>query len=129
RISPVADRTTGQVRVLVSVPNSTGGLVGGLFADGRVAAASRTSLMAPYSAVDVRGVRPWVLRVKGGKTERREVELGLRDEATERVEITAGVVAGDTLLIGAAQGISPGTPVRVGTPVESAPADKAQAKH
>jgi hypothetical protein len=44
------------------------------------------------------------------------VELGLRDDARERVEIRAGVQAGDTLLLGAAQGISAGTPVRVSTP-------------
>jgi hypothetical protein len=41
------------------------------------------------------------------------VELGLRDEATDRVEVTSGLAAGDTLLLGAAQGIAPGTPVRV----------------
>ncbi len=44
------------------------------------------------------------------------VELGLRDDATERVEIRSGVQAGDTLLLGAAQGISAGTPIRVGAP-------------
>jgi len=51
------------------------------------------------------------------------VELGLRDEESERVEIKNGLVKGDTLLIGAAQGISPGTPVRVSTPSDT-PASK-----
>jgi RND family efflux transporter MFP subunit len=116
RVNPTADRATGQVRIVVSVPNPSSGLVGGLFADGRVASAAKTALTVPYTAVDVRGVRPWVLRVKGGKAEKQEVQLGLRDEATERVEITEGVQAGDTLLLGTAQGISPGTPVRVNAP-------------
>jgi hypothetical protein len=57
-----------------------------------------------------------VVRVKGGKVERVNVELGLRDDARERVEIRGGVQAGDTLLLGAAQGISAGTPVRVSAP-------------
>lgn len=121
RVSPTADPATGQVRLVVSVPNPAGGLVGGLFADGRIASSAHEALTVPYTAVDVRGVRPWVLRVKAGKTERTDVELGLRDEASERVEITSGVAAGDTLLLGTAQGISPGTPVRV-----SAPSDQPQ---
>ena len=39
--------------------------------------------------------------------------LGLRDPRTERVQITSGVNEGDILLRGAAQGITPGTPVQV----------------
>jgi len=115
-INPVADPATRQVRVIATIPNQGGTLVGGLFADGRIASAAKTALTVPYTAVDVRGVRPWVLRVKAGKAEKQEVQLGLRDEATERVEITEGVAAGDTLLLGTAQGISPGTPVRVNAP-------------
>jgi hypothetical protein len=44
------------------------------------------------------------------------VSLGLRDQRTERVQLTAGVNDGDVLLRGAAQGITPGTPVNVGAP-------------
>jgi membrane fusion protein, multidrug efflux system len=116
RVSPTADRATGQVQIVVSIPNERSDLVGGLFAKGRVTAATHNGLVAPSTAVDLRGLRPAVLRLKGGKSERIEVELGLRDEATERVEIMSGVAAGDTLLLGAAQGITPGTPVRVSTP-------------
>lgn len=119
RINPEADATTGQVRVMVSIPNEKGGLVGGLFAEGRVAAEKREGLTAPATAVDVRGLRPAVLRLKGGKVERVEVEIGLKDEDTERVEITQGVALGDTLLVGAAQGISAGTPVKISTPSDT----------
>ena len=49
-----------------------------------------------------------------------EVDIGLKDEATEKYEIVHGVAAGDTLLVGAAQGITPGTPVRVGAPNDRA---------
>jgi len=119
RINPIADPTTGQVRVAVSVPNAGNNLVGGLFAEGRVASERRNVLVAPTSAVDVTGIKPFVIRLKDGKVERVEVELGLRDEESERVEIKTGLTKGDTLLIGAARGISPGTPVRVSTPADT----------
>jgi RND family efflux transporter MFP subunit len=123
RINPTADAATGQVRIVVSVPNASGSLVGGLFADGRVASERRTGLTAPFTAVDMRGMTPSVLRLKGGIVERTDVQLGARDEERERYEIVSGVAAGDTLLVGAAQGITPGTSVRV-----TVPADKPQVK-
>jgi len=120
RISPSADPTTGQVRIMASIPNEKSTLVAGLFAEGRAQSESRNAPVVPANAVDLRDVRPWVLRLKGGRSEKVEVELGLRDEATEQYEVLAGVAAGDTLLIGAAQGITPGTPVRVGAPNDRA---------
>jgi hypothetical protein len=57
-----------------------------------------------------------------GMVARREVELGLRDDATDRVEVTSGLAAGDTLLLGAAQGIAAGTPVRVRPVTDTPPA-------
>ena len=80
----------------------------------------REALTAPQAAVDLRGIRPVVARLKGGKVERVEVTLGVRDDATERVEITAGVARGDTLLVGAALGITPGTPLKVSVPSDTA---------
>jgi membrane fusion protein, multidrug efflux system len=124
RISPVADPTTRQVKIFVSIPNEGRALVGGLFAEGRISAQSHEAATAPVSAVDLRGLHPWVLLLKNGRAERREVDLGLRDDQTETYEIVRGVVAGDTLMIGAAQGISPGTPVRL-----SAPADRPTSTH
>jgi membrane fusion protein (multidrug efflux system) len=119
RINPVADPTTGQVRVVVALPNAGNNLVGGLFAEGRVASERRTSLVAPTSAIDLTGVKPFVIRLKDGKVERVDVELGLRDEDSEQVEVKSGLAAGDTLLVGAARGITPGTPVRVNTPTDT----------
>ena len=72
------------------------------------------------TAVDSRSNVPAVFRIKGGKVERVPVTLGLRDEGTEKIEIASGVQAGDTLLLGAAQGITPGTIVKVSTPSDKA---------
>jgi membrane fusion protein, multidrug efflux system len=116
RVSPTADPTTRQVKILASIPNAGNTLVGGLYAEGRVSSESRTAPMVPIAAVDERGLRPTVVRLRNGKIEKTEVGLGIRDQAAETVEITSGLADGDTVLLGAARGISPGTPVKVSTP-------------
>jgi RND family efflux transporter MFP subunit len=113
RINPSADPTTRQVRIYVAIPNAGGRLVAGLFAEGRVATDTRSAIVAPRNAIDERGVRPVAVRIENGKADRVEVELGLEDEATERVEIRRGLSAGDTVLLGAALGVTPGSQVRV----------------
>jgi membrane fusion protein, multidrug efflux system len=113
RVSPTADPTTRQVAIVATIPNAGNTLVGGLFAEGRVATETRTAPVAPAAAVDERGLRPIAMRIKNGRVERVEVQLGIRDEANEIVEIRLGLAPGDTVLLGAARGVSPGTPIRV----------------
>ena len=113
RINPTADPATRQVRVYVSVPNPDQRLVAGLYAEGRVGTAVRRAVVAPASAVDQRGVTPTVLRIRQGRVEQVTVQLGARDEADDRIELRAGVAAGDTLLLGNAAGVLPGAAVRV----------------
>jgi membrane fusion protein (multidrug efflux system) len=113
RISPTADPVTRQVRIYVSVPNTSRQLVAGLFAEGRIAAASRDGLVVPTTAVETNDSGAWVSRVRAGRVERVPVAVGLRDERDARVEIRFGVEEGDAILTGAAQTIPPGTPVSV----------------
>ncbi len=120
RIYPSVDAATGQVRILVTVPNPNKQLVVGLFAEGRVIVVSREAVTIPKSAVDPTGVRPMVSRLQGGMVERREVEVGLEDAATERLEIKSGVAAGDTVLTGGVRSLPEGTPVRIQVPAERA---------
>jgi RND family efflux transporter MFP subunit len=119
RVNPTADPVTRQVKIVASIPNAGNTLVGGLFAEGRVSSETRTAPMVPLGAVDERGLRPYVVRLRNGKIEKTDVTLGLRDAAAETVEITGGLMPGDTLLLGAARGISPGTPVRVSAPTDT----------
>jgi membrane fusion protein (multidrug efflux system) len=116
RINPTADPTTRQVRIYVSIPNEGRSLVGGLFANGRMSSATKMGLVVPQSAVDQRGTNPSVMRVKQGKVEKVEVQIGLTDKTSETIEVLSGLQAGDTLLLGAAQGITPGTLIRVSAP-------------
>ena len=116
RIAPQADPATRQVTIFVAIPNVGGRLVSGLFAEGRVVSASADGLVVPMNAVDTSGPTPFVLRAAGGKAEKVEVTLGLRDTRTERVEVKTGLSEGDVILRGAAQGITPGTAVQYGAP-------------
>ena len=113
RINPTVDPGTRQVRLVVSIPNTGRALVAGLFAKGRVSLEERKALAMPISAVDIRGATPMVRRLRGGKVELVAVQLGLRDDILELVEITGGLARGDTVLVGGAQNIAAGTPVVV----------------
>lgn len=113
RINPAVDPTTRQVRIYVVIPNAEQSLVAGLYAEGRVATDARRAVAVPTSAVDRRGTAPVIHRLKGGKVEVVLVRPGVRDEATELVEIHSGITPGDTVLLGSAQGIAEGAPVRI----------------
>jgi len=113
RIAPQADPTTRQVTIYVAIPNTGGRLVAGLYAEGRVVSQSAEGLVVPSNAVNTTGTPAWALRVNNGKTEKVDVTLGLRDPRTEQVQVVSGLAEGDTVLRGASQGITPGTPVSV----------------
>jgi RND family efflux transporter MFP subunit len=113
RINPTVDPATRQVRLYVRIPNTGRALVAGLFAEGRVATMTRSGVVVPKAAVDSRGLRPVVTVLTSGRVHKVEVELGLEDPATERVEILKGIAVGDTVVLGAAQGITENTPARV----------------
>ncbi|HTV00580.1 MAG TPA: efflux RND transporter periplasmic adaptor subunit [Luteitalea sp.] len=113
RISPTADPTTRQVPVWVTVDNRSGRLVSGLFADGRVTQASKKGLIIPTSVVSDIESQPTVLRIREGKVEKVSIRTGLLDPQNERVEVVDGLTEGDLLLTGVAQGVTPGTQVKV----------------
>jgi RND family efflux transporter MFP subunit len=112
RIAPAVDPSTRQIDVYVSIPNVRGELIAGLFAEGRVAARAHEGLIVPLSAVDLEGVRPTVVKIENGVARRVPVELGIRDDQREEVELTSGVKEGDLVLLGSAR-VAPGTEVEV----------------
>lgn len=124
RVSPMVDPQTKQVRLLASVPNSAGLLVAGLFVEGRVASQKRVGVLVPESAIDQTGIVPTIMRLKDGKVEKVEVQLGVRDEAASTFEVTTGIASGDTVLLGAARGISIGSSVVVSAPRDATPVKK-----
>lgn len=113
RINPVVDPTTRQVRIYVAIPNLDQTLAAGLFAEGRVATDTKRALAVPVSAVDGRGTTPTLHLIRRGEVAEVPVQLGVRDEAVELVEVLSGVAAGDTVLLGSAHGVTAGTRVEV----------------
>jgi hypothetical protein len=96
----------------VRVPNASGTLAAGLFAEGRVALETAQGLAIPAGAIDARATVTSVKRVRGGMVEQVPVTLGLRDNLAQRVQVTDGLVRGDTVLAGAAIGVPAGVAVR-----------------
>ncbi len=129
RVSPMVDPQTRQVGLLATVPNAQNLLVAGLYVSGRVAAEKRLGVLVPERAVDQTGVTPFVMRLKAGKVERVPVQLGVRDAGAETLEIRSGLAGGDTVLLGAARGISVGSSVAVSAPADAPSAPAAPAKN
>ncbi len=113
RLSPTADPVTRQVVVFVSLANTGGRLIAGLFAEGRIDTESRQGIVVPMSAVDETGAAPTVTRVRDGKAERVAVTLGLRQGDVELIEIKTGIAAGDVVILGSSKAVAPGTLVNV----------------
>jgi RND family efflux transporter MFP subunit len=127
RINPSADPATRQVRVYAELPNADNDLVAGLYAEGRVESESRNAITLPAGAIDRRMARPAVLRVREGKVERVEVQLGMVDDQEQRVEVRGGVAPGDVVLMGSAQELAPGTRVQLAPSVRQQAERLAQA--
>ncbi|HEX7024860.1 MAG TPA: efflux RND transporter periplasmic adaptor subunit, partial [Gemmatimonadales bacterium] len=113
RINPALDPATRQVRIYVAIPNTAGRLVAGLFAQGRVATERRTVLAVPQSALDLKAPTPSVRRLRAGRVELVAVGTGMQDDVLQMIEITSGLAAGDTVLVGPSAGVAVGTPVRI----------------
>jgi RND family efflux transporter MFP subunit len=113
RVTPTVDQATRQITVYVTIPNADGRLVGGLYAEGRLAAQSHTGPLVPYAAVDMDTAPETVLRLSALRVQRIPVVTGLRDDEHELIEIVTGLSEGDTVLVGAARALPPGTQVRI----------------
>ena len=128
RINPTADAATRQVRVYVDVPNH-GNLVGGLFVSGRALLDQvRNAVTVPKPAVRLEGEQrtPVVYVVAGGRVARREVSLGVEDPDRALVQITRGVQAGETVIVGPVESLAEGTRVEIAgrAPAASTPAGR-----
>ena len=115
RVNATADAATRQVKVYVLVPNTGGRLVGGLFASGRVITRqSANALVVPQAALRAApDSGSYVLLIVDGKIARRPVVAGDVDEVAGVVEITQGLTGGETVVIGAAEGLRDGDAVTV----------------
>jgi len=115
RINATADPATRQVKVYATVPNPGGRVVGDLFATGTIVVDRAAHVLAVPSAALRRQDSTTVVWVIGPdqRAIRRTVRAGLRDERQDRVQVLAGLAEGDRVVVGPAEGLVDGQPVRV----------------
>jgi membrane fusion protein (multidrug efflux system) len=115
RINPVADSGTRAISVYISVDNNHLDLKGGMFAHGQILTGSDApTLIVPVDAVHTDpGSNPYVLVLKNGKLERRDVTPGASDAQTGRVAVSTGLAVGETVVVAKLAADASNRPARV----------------
>ncbi len=112
-ISPAVDPSTNVGLVRIRIANGAGLLRLGMFLTAQVPLETHAqALVVPPQAVyrDQEG-KPQVYRVQGENAEAVPVKLGL--ETQDRVELLAGVQAGDTLILTGGYGLGARSRIKV----------------
>ncbi|MFC5500023.1 efflux RND transporter periplasmic adaptor subunit [Caenimonas terrae] len=97
-VSPTANATTRQVEVLVDIVGEAPARLAGLYAEGRVEAATTTAIVLPASSLVREGDRTWAWRVADNRLQKVALTLGERDPRRGDFVVRAGVADGDRLL-------------------------------
>ncbi len=113
------DAATRSVLVRATVPNRDGALKPGMFLTVDLSQDERPALVIPEEALVPEQARQFVYVVEGDVVAKREVQLGRRQPGF--VEITAGVRAGERVVIEGTIKLRHGAPVREAGQVEPAP--------
>ena len=97
-----ANATTRQVEVLVDIVDKKqtrlGGLLGGLYAEGRIETDSTTSLTIPATAVVRDGDKTAAWRLKGNSLQKVSLVIGDRDPRSGAFVLRSGLAEGDQLI-------------------------------
>jgi RND family efflux transporter MFP subunit len=121
RIAPQVDPRSRSFEVVIRVAGQPD-LISGLFARAEVKVRDvADSLVVPPNALVRDGADPSkavTFVVTGGKAERRDVTVGF--EVTDAVQVTAGLSAGDVVVLDPPSALGPGTPVQVAVDVGAA---------
>jgi membrane fusion protein (multidrug efflux system) len=105
------DPATRAVRLNATFENSDGALKPGMFLNVGLSVATReNALVVPEDALVAEGARQFVFVVADGRSVRREVKLGLRQQG--EVEILEGVAAADQIIVRGLQRVRHNAPVR-----------------
>lgn len=105
------DPATRAVRLNATFDNADGALKPGMFLNVGLAVATReNALVLPEDALVAEGARQFVFVVADGRSVRREVQLGLRQQG--EVEIREGLAAADQVIVRGLQRVRHNGPVR-----------------
>ena len=117
RVSPTVDPVSRSVTVYVRVPNGKGAIKGNTFVSGRIIGERQAdALLVPTSAIrQAPGTEsaPFVWRIAGGALERRNVTLGVVDDAAGVAEVKEGLAAGDRVIVGNVGALGNGAKVTI----------------
>lgn len=126
-INPGVDATRGSVEVKLNVINAPAYLRQDMTVSIDIETARRAaSVVVPTSALqDAATAQPWVLVVRGQRAVKQFVTLGLRGDS--RVEVLAGLVAGEGVVPMSKTGVKAGQRVRATVTAELPPRAQANA--
>jgi RND family efflux transporter MFP subunit len=98
----------------VDVPNPTGELLPGLYAEATlILNQSGDALTAPVQAIDQQGDHASVLIVdSSNRVERRQISLGIEGQGENDVEVLSGLKEGDQVIVSERSGLKPGQEVQ-----------------
>ena len=117
RVSPTVDPVSRSVTVYVKVPNATGAIKGNTFVSGRVVGERRAgALLVPTSAIRQspgNDAPPFVWRIAGGALEKRNITLGVVDDAAGVAEVKDGLSVGDRVIVGNVGALGNGAKVTI----------------
>lgn len=102
-IAPSVDKERGTIEVRLEVPNPPAYLRPNMSVSVEIFVATRTDALAlPATAIqELTGLHPWIdVLGANGKTERREIRVGLRGD--DLVEVVSGAAAGERVILRAA---------------------------
>ncbi len=98
RVDPAANPTTRQVEVMVEFVDAKQPRVSGLYAEGRIEAASTQNLMIKNSCLTREGDKSYAWRVKDGVLKKVALVIGERDARRGDYAVKSGLVEGDKLI-------------------------------
>jgi RND family efflux transporter MFP subunit len=114
RINPTTQEGSRAMLVYVTVANGDGALRGGMFAKGSIATERADGLpLVPTAAVREDAGRTVVYKVAGDRIVAQPVTLGLTSEDDGLAAVTAGLAAGENVLVTKLDGVKPGDRVRL----------------
>ena len=117
RVSPTVDPVSRSVTVYVKVPNAKGAIKGNTFVSGRVVGERKASaLLVPTSAIRQspgNDAPPFVWRIAGGALEKRNITLGVVDDAAGVAEVKDGLRVGDRVIVGNVGALGNGAKVTI----------------
>jgi RND family efflux transporter MFP subunit len=127
RVDPAANSVTRQVEVLVEFTDKARPGVAGLFAEGRIEAATTAALMIPESALVKQGDDTFAWKIKDKALVKARLAIGARDARSGNWQVENGLASGDMVLRAPSSAFRDGQKVEMQQPKAVASAGSASA--